>query len=288
MNTFNDDEWKKVDRLIQLALDEDVGSGDLTTEYLVPSGVTLEAEWFSKEPCVLAGLPVIDRILSKAVPEAKNFWLACDGQAVEAGPFGLVKGPARQILTVERTCLNILQRLAGIATLTSEFVRRSRRYKVKIYDTRKTTPGLRLLEKYAVRCGGGHNHRMGLDEMVLAKENHREVLDDIGMGDLAGLVARIRAERPGVLIGIEARSREETDRAVREGADFVLLDNMNADMIREIVGAWKGRVILEASGGVRLDNVEALAATGVDRLSVGALTHSVRAADISLEVLGVR
>jgi nicotinate-nucleotide pyrophosphorylase (carboxylating) len=167
-------------------------------------------------------------------------------------------------------------------------VEKVQKYGVKILDTRKTTPTFRSLEKYAVRMGGAVNHRMNLEEMVLIKENHQCILEDLGMKDFASLIRAIRQNYPSIEIGIEVTSIHEAQRAAQSGVDFLLLDNMAPDQIREIVKDWKTKVILEASGGIGLDNVEAYASTGVDRISIGALTHSVRSVDISLEVLGIK
>ncbi|MBI1871488.1 MAG: carboxylating nicotinate-nucleotide diphosphorylase [Chlamydiae bacterium] len=279
--------WDEIDSIIARALKEDIGSGDLTTEYFIPSDVVLEAEWVAKEPCRVAGLPIVDRILEKLNPQIKSFWAVNDGDCVEGGKFGLVKGPAQDILRAERTALNFLQRLSGIATLTAAFVEKVKPYGVKIYDTRKTTPMLRVLEKYAVRLGGGFNHRMGLNEMVLIKDNHRCVLDSLGIQDWKTSIQHLKKDHPHTQIGIEVTRSEDVSSAVLLGANFILLDNMDSEKVRKVVEEWKDKIILEASGGIGLDQVELYAKTGVDRISIGALTHSVRAINMSLEVLGV-
>jgi nicotinate-nucleotide pyrophosphorylase (carboxylating) len=279
---------KEIDDLIDRALAEDRGSKDVTTESLIPEDVLIEAEWVAKEPCCIAGLFVVERVLEKLNSQIKTFWMTKDGEKIQSGKFGLTVGSAQNILKAERTALNFLQRLSGIATLASRFVEKVQKYGVKILDTRKTTPTFRSLEKYAVRMGGAVNHRMNLEEMVLIKENHQCILEDLGMKDFASLIRAIRQNYPSIEIGIEVTSIHEAQRAAQSGVDFLLLDNMAPDQIREIVKDWKTKVILEASGGIGLDNVEAYASTGVDRISIGALTHSVRSVDISLEVLGIK
>lgn len=280
--------WNEIDPIIDRALQEDIGKIDITTDYLIPDDTIIEAEWVAKEPCHIAGLPLVDRILHKMDSQIKCFWMVKDSDFLTPGKFGLVKGSARGILKCERTALNFLQRLSGIAALTAAYVAKTQKEGTKIYDTRKTTPTLRILEKYAVRMGGGFNHRMGLDEMVLIKENHKNILEDLGFQDWRSLIKKIRDDHPGIQMGCEVENLGEIDRAVVAGADFILLDNMSVDQVTECVKKWKGKVLLEASGSIHLQNVEAYARTGVDRISIGALTHSVKAIDISLEVLGVR
>src|SRR5574341_110836 len=261
--------WNEIDPIIDRAFREDIGDKDLTTDYLIPEDVIVEAEWVAKEPCCLAGLTVVDRIFRKLDSRVKTFWMTSDGEKIQAGKFGLTQGLARNILKAERIALNFLQRLSGIASLTSSFVEKTRKYGVKIFDTRKTTPTFRSLEKYAVRMGGGVNHRMGLNEMVLVKENHQSVLEDLGIEDWSPLIQAMRKDYPSIQIGIEVISASEVERAVRAEANFVLLDNMSPEQVEEVVKRWKGKVILEASGGIRLENVEKYASTGVDRISVG-------------------
>ncbi|MBI3266922.1 MAG: carboxylating nicotinate-nucleotide diphosphorylase [Chlamydiae bacterium] len=280
--------WHEIDPIIAHALEEDVRAGDLTTDYFIPKDAVLEAEWVAKMPCTVAGLPIVDRVLKRMDASIRSFWMVQDGEKIESGKFGLVQGSARSILKAERTAVNFLQRLCGIATLTTAFVQKAQKYNVKIYDTRKTTPSLRVIEKYAVRMGGGHNHRLSLNEMILVKENHQYVMEDAGFTDWKSVVQKIRKDYPKIQIGFEVLHVKEVQRVVQAGADFVLLDNMDPSQVHLAVKEWKGKILLEASGGIRLDNVEAYAQTGVDRISVGALTHSVRAVDISLEVLGVR
>lgn len=277
--------WDKIDPILKGALQEDIGAGDITTDQLIPLDTVLEAEWVARESCCLCGLAIAERILEILDPKVKCFWMFQDGETIEPGKLGLVKGSARSILKAERTALNFLQRLSGISTLTRAFVRKTEKYGVKIYDTRKTTPGLRALEKYAVRMGGGFNHRMGLDDMALIKENHQHVLEDLAFDHQKSLVQKIKKDAPKIQIGIEVEHISQIKTAVEAGADFILLDNMTPRQVSEIAKIWKGKVILEVSGGIRLENVEAYAQAKPDRISIGALTHSVKAIDISLEVL---
>lgn len=279
--------WAEIDPLIDQVLAEDKGAGDITTDVLIPASARIEAEWVAKEPCRIAGLLVVDRIFRKIDPQIEICWRVHDSQVMDSGKFGLIQGPAKGILRGERVALNFLQRLCGIATLTAKFVDKVRKYGVQIYDTRKTTPGLRVLEKYAVRMGGGMNHRLRLDDMILVKDNHRAFLEESGVVDWRALVRKIRKDRPGIPIEIECASLEDLAPVVGSGTEIVLLDNLRPDEIRKAVQTWKGKVLFEASGGIDLENVEQYAQTGVDRISIGALTHSVRAIDLSLEVLKV-
>ena len=276
-----------VDEFLKKALEEDIGQGDLTTDTFIPKDCMIEGEWFAKEPCCIAGLDVVRRLFGILDPAIKVFWNVEDGDQLDRGPFGIIKGTARSILKGERTALNLMQRLSGIATLTSLFVKKARPYGVQILDTRKTTPLLRVLEKYAVRMGGGVNHRMGLGEMVLLKDNHRFIIDELKIADLRKTIQSLREQKPAVKIGIEVTKEAEIQDALKSGADFILLDNMVPEEVCQIVGRWKGKVLLEVSGGINLENVESYAKTGVDRISIGALTHSARSVDISLEVLSV-
>jgi nicotinate-nucleotide pyrophosphorylase (carboxylating) len=260
---------------------EDVGRGDRTTEAVVPPGAVGSARIEAREPAVIAGLEVARACFVAAGGGVEWHATASDGSYVEAGAKVVrLNGSLRSILTGERTALNLLARLSGVATLTSEFVAAAGETTARIVDTRKTTPGLRILEKYAVRVGGGRNHRFGLDDGILIKDNHVAAA-----GGITEAVRRARLGAPhGLTIEIEVTDFDELDDALAAGADAVLLDNMSPEKVAEAVTRAGGKVILEVSGGVNLNNMGAYAATGVDLISVGALTHSARAIDLSLEV----
>jgi len=272
-----------IDNLVSAGLAEDIGAGDITTEVSVPADMPGNAFIIAKEPCVVAGIPLADAVF--AALGARSTRQVVEGDLVDTGQRILeITGPARAILTGERTALNFLQRLSGIATLTREFVTAIAGTQAEILDTRKTTPTLRVLEKYAVAVGGGTNHRMGLFDAVMIKDNHRAILDARGSSALTEAVATSRRARPGIPIIIEADAFSDVERALAAGAEHILLDNMTLDELREAVAFVAGRAKLEASGGVRLSTVRAIAETGVDYISVGALTHSARAVDLSLEM----
>jgi nicotinate-nucleotide pyrophosphorylase (carboxylating) len=272
-------------RIVRAAIAEDVGAGDITTEAAIPADAHAEAAIVAREPCVIAGLPLVEAVFHELNSKAQVKLLVNDGDIVTKGArVCALDGSARAILTGERTALNFLQRMSGIATLTRQFVEAVAGTKAKILDTRKTTPTLRLLEKYAVAVGGGMNHRMGLYDAVMIKDNHRVVLAWLGPRALADAVAAARNNHPDAPIIIEADSLEQVEEAIAAGADHILFDNMTPDKLREAVKLVAGRAKTEASGGVRISNVAAIAASGVDYISVGALTHSARAVDFSLEL----
>lgn len=274
-----------VQNLVRTALAEDIGGGDITTECSVPAELRARASIMAKESCVVAGIPLVNAVFAELDPRTQIKWLVSDGDTVKDREHVCwIDGYARTILTGERTALNFLQRLSGIATLTREFVDAIRGTKAEILDTRKTTPTMRVLEKYAVAAGGGINHRMGLYDAVMIKDNHREILARLGSTALASAVAAAKARDPQIPIIIEADSLEDVDNALAVGAHHILLDNMTPDELRDAVKLVAGRAKLEASGGVRLSTVAEIAATGVDYISVGALTHSARATDFSLEM----
>jgi nicotinate-nucleotide pyrophosphorylase (carboxylating) len=256
-------------------LAEDVGDGDLTSLAVIGEDATCTAGLLVKEPGVVSGLrvaaDVFDRLGATLEP------LAADGDAVDPGTVARVEGPARGVLTGERLALNVLGRLSGIATLTRRYVDAVAGTGAVILDTRKTTPGLRSLEKHAVACGGGQNHRLGLYDGILIKDNHLRVA-----GSLAEAVARAR--ETGAAVEVECDTLAQVREALAAGADSILLDNMSVSELREAVELARGQARLEASGGVTLETVRAIAETGVDFISVGALTHSARALDVSLEV----
>ena len=256
-------------------LAEDVGEGDLTSLTVVDEDATCSARILAKEAGVLCGLPVaadvFDRLGATLEP------LAADGDSVQPGPVAQVDGPAWSVLAGERLALNVLGRLSGIATLTRRYVDAVEGTGAVILDTRKTTPGLRALEKHAVACGGGRNHRLGLYDGILIKDNHLRLAGSLG-------AAVERAKTAGVPVEVECDTLDQVHNALAAQADSILLDNMSSAELREAVELAGGRVRLEASGGVTLETVRAIAETGVDFISVGALTHSARSLDVSMEV----
>jgi nicotinate-nucleotide pyrophosphorylase (carboxylating) len=275
---------EEIREAVRAALAEDIGSGDATTLATVPETARMMATMRAREPLVLAGIGLAEAAFRELSPEVELKRLSADGQKVPAdGVIFTVAGLARGILTAERVALNFVQRLSGVATLTSHFVEAIEGTKARILDTRKTTPGWRRLEKYAVRCGGGHNHRVGLYDMVLIKDNHLAALRHEPAGAIAVAVLRAREKYPQLKIEVEADTLEQVDEAVQAGADFVLLDNMNPIQLRLAVQRCKGKAQTEASGGVTLGTVRTIAETGVDFISAGALTHSARAVDIGLD-----
>jgi nicotinate-nucleotide pyrophosphorylase (carboxylating) len=267
---------------IDLALAEDIGAGDVTTLSTVPAQATASGVMLVKQTGVLSGLEAARYVFTRIDPSIDIRWLADDGDAVAAGTVIVnLEGPARTLLTAERTALNLLQRLSGVATATAAYVAAVAGTQARIIDTRKTTPGLRALEKQAVRHGGGHNHRFGLSDGVLIKDNH---LAAIGGADrVTKAVQAARENAPHTMkIEVEVTTMAETAEAADAGADVILLDNMSLEQMAEAVRIVAGRALTEASGGVRLDTVRGIAETGVDLISVGALTHSAPALDISL------
>jgi len=271
--------------LVSSALAEDIGAGDITTETAIPNDQRAEARIVAKERCVVAGLPLVEEVFTQIDRAVSTKLLVAEGDMVEKGTHVCVlDGSARAILTGERTALNFLQRLSGIATLTRQFVGEVKGTKARILDTRKTTPTLRVLEKYAVAVGGGTNHRMGLYDAVMIKDNHRLILARLGPKALGDAVVAARKAHPAAPIIIEADTLEQVEEALAAGASHILLDNMTPDELREAVTIVDGRAKTEASGGVTLQTVRAIAHTGVDYISVGALTHSARAVDFSLEM----
>jgi len=258
-------------------LAEDVGSGDVTTLALIDDAATCRAFVLAKEPGVVCGVEAATAVFAELGVAFDA--LVAEGTRVERGSIADIEGPARGVLTGERLALNLIGRLSGIATLTRRYVDAVQGTGATILDTRKTTPGLRALEKHAVAIGGAQNHRFGLDDGVLVKDNHLRLT-----GGIAAAVARLRAATD-LPIEVEAERLDQVREAVEAGADAILLDNMSTDELREAVVFVAGRAKLEASGGVNLDTVRAIAETGVDCVSVGALTHSARSLDVSLEVL---
>lgn len=270
--------------LIEAALSEDVGDGDRTSEWTVPAESCSEAVIVAKQRLTVAGLAVAAEVFRAVDADLSVELRTDDSEEIEVGDVVMViEGPTRSLLTAERTALNFLGRLSGIATLTRTFVSRVEGTGARIVDTRKTTPGWRALEKMAVRAGGGSNHRMGLDDMVLVKDNHIAVA-----GGLTAAIERVRMNNVGLPVEVEVHTGEELEEALEAGVKRILLDNMTPDRLREAVALVRERVgesvTLEASGNVTLDTVLEVAETGVDSISVGALTHSAAAADFSLQV----
>jgi len=267
---------------VQRALDEDLqSSGDITSRALIPSGARGRGRIVVREEGIVAGLPLASMVFRLLDTKVKFQPLVSDGDRLPAASeIAVVEGPVVTILEGERTALNFLQRLSGIATLTSRFVAAAAPYGVSILDTRKTTPGLRGLEKYAVRAGGGKNHRLGLYDAVLIKDNHIAAVGGVGKA-----VEEARAAvGESITIEVEIQRLADLEEAIRAGADIVMLDNMSAAEVGEAVGSARERVKLEASGGIDLANVAAYAETGVDFISVGAITHSAKALDIALDL----
>ncbi|MCL7452142.1 MAG: quinolinate synthase NadA [Anaerolineae bacterium] len=268
--------------LIELAIAEDIGPGDATSQATLPADLLLRGRIVAKEAGVLAGLPVAEALFRRAEPGITFLAHAADGQEVVPGELvAVVEGPARGLLAAERAALNFLQRLSGIATLTRRFVDAVACTRARVLDTRKTSPGYRVLDKYAVRMGGGLNHRMALYDMVLIKDNHVDAA-----GGIRPAIERARAAFPDLPIEVEVRTLDELRQAlgIEPALDRILLDNMSLDQMRRAVDLTAGRVPLEASGGVTLDRAAEIAATGVDYLSVGALTHSAEALDLSMKI----
>lgn len=269
---------------VEASLAEDIGTGDVTTLATVPANAQATAAITAREPLVVAGLPfAIEafRVLARDIDVVEQ---CGDGERMPPGSSLLnVRGQSRAILTAERVALNLLQRLSGIATLTRLFVDAVGGTKATILDTRKTTPGWRRFEKYAVACGGGQNHRFGLFDMVLIKDNHLAALRGEKPNAIAAAVDRAKKAYPKLRVEVEADTLAQVEQALEAEADIILLDNMSRDDLRAAVRMAEGRAKLEASGGVNLDTVRSIAETGVDFISVGALTHSARAVDIGLD-----
>ncbi len=269
---------------VKSALAEDIGRGDVTTLATVPKALAFRAVLRAREPLVVAGLEFAKAAFLQLSSSVRVEYLVHDGTHVGRGDRLLrLTGPARAILTAERVALNYVQHLSGIATLTAQFVAALKGTRAQILDTRKTTPGWRRFEKYAVACGGGKNHRFGLFDLVLIKDNHLAALQAEKPNAVAAAIQRARKRYPRLKVEVEADTLEQAAQAVEAGADILLLDNMTPTQLRQAVKIAKGRAQTEASGGVRLDTVRAIADSGVDFISVGALTHSARAVDIGLD-----
>lgn len=271
-----------VRNLIRTALDEDLASGDLTSLLTVRPDLVRRAEIAPKEPITVAGVPLVRCIVEELRVDIKVDERVRDGDRASAGePIILLRGNARALLAIERVSLNLLQHLCGVATLTSDFVRAVAGCGCRIVDTRKTLPGMRTLQKYAVRMGGGFNHRQRLDDGILIKDNHIAAAGGVGPAVLAA-----QAGAPhGIKVEVECSTMSEVTEALSVGAEIILLDNMSIEDIRKAVRRIAGRAVVEASGGVTLSSVRNVAETGVDLISIGALTHSVSAVDISMTLL---
>ena len=275
----------EVNDLIDRAIQEDLSIGDATTDALIPDGLQATATLHTKSPGVLSGSEIAAAVFHRVDPDLTVEVALADGATMERGSVILrVSGSAATMLKAERTAVNFMQHLSGIATATATYVEAVNGTGSQIIDTRKTIPGLRSLEKYAVRCGGGHNHRQNLGDGVLIKDNHIAALKLRGMS--LGDVVRQAHERAShtIKVEVEVTSVAEAEEALEAGAQLLLLDNMSPDEMRKAVEVNKGRALLEASGGINLTTVQAVAATGVDLISVGALTHSAQALDISMDI----
>ena len=272
---------------IGAALQEDIGGGDITTEFFVPDSLHATGRIIAREKAVVAGSGVASEVFRQVDPSTDTQIIRGDGAEAALGDVIIeVRGLARSILKAERVALNFLQRLCGIATLTRQFVDAIGNHPAKILDTRKTTPGLRAMEKAAVVAGGGGNHRFGLYDMVLVKDNHLTTFE--GLSSFAERIRQLRQERPKIRIEVEADDLEQVRAFVEvDGIDVILLDNMTPAQIREAIALRKDNIEFEASGGITLKNVNRIAATGVDYISVGSLTHGARAIDICLEMTHV-
>ena len=270
---------RSLDHLIELAFEEDIGIGDITTEATVPPAQEGIGTLLAKSDGIVAGLPVAERVFEKLDTALSFRVLVNDGDAVQAGTrIAEVQGNAKNILIGERTALNFLQRLSGVATLTAQFVAAVADYDTRIVDTRKTAAGWRAVQKYAVRVGGGHNHRFGLYDGVLIKDNHI-----VAAGGIGNAVQRARQVVPHTAkIEVEVETVEQIDEALKAGADILLLDNMPPGIMERVVQEIGDRAVTEASGGITLERIKTVAATGVNLISVGALTHSAMPMDISL------
>ncbi|WP_439688848.1 carboxylating nicotinate-nucleotide diphosphorylase [Curtobacterium sp. SP.BCp] len=272
-------------RVVDTALEEDAPWGDVTSETLIPAGATATAVLAAREPGVLSGGGVFVSVMHAVDPTIRAEVHVADGAGFVAGDtLVTVSGPARSVLRAERVALNLVQRMSGVATLTAAYVAAVAGTSARIVDTRKTTPGLRALERYAVRCGGGRNHRTSLSDAVMAKDNHLAVL--LASGIDIGDAVRAARQRLGhtVHLEVEVDRVDQVEPVVAAGVDTIMLDNFGPDELVEGVAIVAGRALVEASGGVSLDTVGAIAATGVDVISVGALTHSARALDLGLDI----
>ena len=274
----------EIRRAVRAALAEDLGSGDVTTLATVPANAKSIASMHAREPLTVAGIEFAVAAFQQLSPKIRLQKITRDGQRVKAGaPLLKISGSSRAILSAERVALNFVQRLSGVASATAQFADAVKGTSARILDTRKTTPGWRRFEKYAVACGGGKNHRIGLFDMVLIKDNHLVALRNEKPNAIAAAVARARQKFPKLKVEVEADTLEQVAQATDAGADIILLDNMPPVRLRQAVKIIRGRAQTEASGGVNLETVRRIAQTGVDFISIGAITHSARAVDIGLD-----
>lgn len=284
-NSFPEIPEKYLDEFIGRALAEDIGTRDITSEMLIPSDLQGRAFLLIKDRGVLAGIDVARKVFLRVDPSLRVELHFADGARVKPGDrVALISGRVAGILKAERTALNILQRLSGIATQTAKYVAKTRGLDAKVADTRKTTPGLRMLEKYAVRVGGGFNHRLDMSDGVLIKDNHLAALRALGKNLKDAVVEAKKKAPPGLPVEVEVTSIDEAMSAAEAGADIIMLDNMTPEEMSRAVSALPPGIKTEASGGVTLANIRVVASSGVDIVSVGALTHSPKALDISLEL----
>lgn len=273
-----------VKNIIRLALEEDIGNGDITTTLLVPEEQNAKALIIAKGSFIVAGLPFVEEAFNAIDQDIEFKIFFGDGLKVRKGDIiAEINGRTRTLLSCERVSLNILQRLSGIATLTNAFVDKVRGLDVKIIDTRKTTPCMRFMEKYAVKVGGGSNHRFGLYDCILIKDNHIEAV-----GSIKNAIIAARGASHLLKIEIEVENLNDLKEALKAGVDIVMLDNMSVEDMKEAVKMAKGKVIIEASGNVNLNNVRGIAETGVDLISIGAITHSAPAVDISMKIVRIK
>lgn len=291
--------------IIDFAIKEDIGEGDITTNSIIPSDLNIAGDFIAKEDGIIAGLPIAELIFAEYGKNVCFEPLVKEGTKVTNGDFiAKIKGNARMVLAYERLSLNFLQRLSGIATLTSMFSQKVEKYEIKIVDTRKTTPGWRYLEKYAVKIGGGENHRMGLYDQVLIKDNHLSILNNTANYaenkgskkqdySITDVILSVRQQIPNdMLIEVEVDTIDKIEETLKSNVDILMFDNMNSNQIDaalEIVNNWRSKTkekgpLIEVSGGVTIENIAEIAKQGIDRIAIGAITHSAKALDISLEI----
>lgn len=275
---------RTINRLVTAALEEDAPWGDITSESIVPNNAVVRAQLVAREPGVFSGVALLEAAFHLVDPKTRMELHISDGEVFESrAVLGTITGTARAILRAERIALNFTQRMSGIATLTSRYVEEVRGTKVRIVDTRKTTPGLRIIERQAVRDGGGHNHRFSLSDAVMVKDNHLAAVINQGM-NITEALTQMKTQLPHTThVEVEVDRIDQIEPVLAAGVGTIMLDNFTNDELRKGVGLIQGRAIVEASGGVNLDTVAGIAATGVDVISVGALTHSVRALDLGLD-----
>lgn len=274
---------KLIGRIIKQSLDEDIGAGDVTTDTIVSSKIQAMAEWVSKDHGVISGLDIARSVFQHLDPQLQWEPHLKDGDQVFKGnKIVTFRGSCRAILTAERTALNFSQRMSGIATQTQKAVKLLEGYKTQIVDTRKTVPGLRMLDKYAVLSGGGKNHRMGLFDMAMIKDNHI-----VAAGGIREAVKMIRNNNPGIKIEVETTTLDQVEEALQAGVDIVMLDNMDLDTMKSAVKLTSGKALTEASGNITIENIQKIAETEVEYISSGALTHSVQAFDISQQIVEI-